>query len=144
MIDPKAIFVPEEMRHHLVCASRVVASRAYCPHSHYHVGASILTPSGIFEGCNIENSSFGLTICAERVAAFCAVSKGVTKFLAIAISCPDSIDVGETSSKMPCGACRQVLYEFGGPELIVIIDGVGQYLLSELLPQAFELSSHRN
>lgn len=84
------------------------ALHSYSPYSHFRVGAALLTEDGrIFTGTNVENRSFGLTICAERSAIVSAVSSGVKRFLALAISTPDSEDpVG------PCGACRQVISEF--------------------------------
>ena len=83
--------------------------QAHAPYSNFHVGAAILTSDGnIYEGCNIENSSYGLTICAERVAIFKAISSGETSFKAIAIVSDDS---GFTP---PCGACRQVLLDLAG------------------------------
>lgn len=109
--------------------------RAYAPYSKFPVGAALLAEDGrVFTGCNVENASYGLTVCAERVAVFKAVSEGVTRFRAIAVACG-------TGPCAPCGACRQVLYEFA-PELVVIMaDGRGETWraakLSELLPSGF-------
>ncbi len=88
--------------------ARAAADFAYAPYSHFRVGAALLTEDGtIISGCNVENRSFGLTICAERNAVFQGIAKGHRKFTALAISTPDSpVPVG------PCGACRQVLSEF--------------------------------
>ena len=109
--------------------------RAYCPYSNFPVGAALLAKDGrIFTGCNVENASFGLTVCAERVALLKAVSEGAREFVAIAIAC------GEGSCP-PCGACRQVLYEFAPELLLVMTDGEGKAVrrgtLSALLPLAF-------
>ena len=119
----------------LVAAARAVKALAYAPYSNFHVGAAIETADGrIFTGCNVENASYGLTICAERVATGAAVAAGATKFVRIVVA----TDVDPPSP--PCGACRQVLYEFG-PEAAV--ESVGpnwnrQWRLAELLPAAFD------
>jgi len=111
-------------------------SKALPPYSHFHVGAAILTDEGkVYLGGNIENSSYSLTICAERVAVFKAISEGERNFKAIAIA---SDDEGFCS---PCGACRQVLNDLCGPELEVIMINNKNELkiikLSELLPLPF-------
>lgn len=106
---------------------------SYCPYSNFRVGAALKTIEGkIFTGCNIENISYGLSICAERVALFKAISNGYTKFRAIAISSASSKAV------FPCGACLQFLAEFG-PDLIVYIDKENNsaYKLSKLIPHFF-------
>lgn len=118
----------------LLKAATEVAKRAYSPYSNFLVGAAVQTASGkIFTGCNVENASYGLTICAERVAIFNALSEGERAFEAIAVS--------SESGAYPCGACRQVMFEFA-PELQVILGdckGVRRDLLSlkDLLPKAF-------
>ena len=94
---------------------------AYVPYSRFHVGAALRGKNGqVFRGCNIENASYTPTNCAERTALFKAVSEGVREFDAIAIV---GSKVGETNTLVtgPCGVCRQALYEFGGPELTVIM-----------------------
>jgi cytidine deaminase len=97
------------------------ADSAYARYSRFRVGVALLTDDGsVFTGCNVENRSYGLTICAERTAVVKAVSEGRRSFKALAISTPDSeIPVG------PCGACRQVLSEFMPPEAPVIFGGSG-------------------
>ncbi len=109
--------------------------RAYAPYSHYEVGAALLTASGqVYTGCNVENASYGLSICAERTAAVKAVSSGECEFVAIAVVTAD----GGT----PCGACRQVLAEFGPHMRVLVADASGNckaYWLDELLPDAFAL-----
>ena len=111
--------------------------RAYCPYSKFHVGAALLTKSGkVYLGCNIENSSYGATNCAERTAIFKAVSEGEREFEAIAIA-GDS--VGDYT--YPCGICLQVISEFM-PEGRVILsknDEVKSFALDELLPYGFRL-----
>jgi len=107
---------------------------AYAPYSGFSVGAALLAQSGrIYAGCNVENSSYGLTICAERVALCSAVSQGERVF-EMMIICADSI-------VPPCGACLQVMAEFGDME-IISFDMEGRFQrnrLSELLPQSFRL-----
>jgi cytidine deaminase len=118
----------------LISAARSVQARAYAPYSRFRVGAALESSDGtVFLGCNVENASYGLTICAERSAVFAAVSAGATRFRrAVVVS-----DVDPPAA--PCGACRQVLAEFG---LDLPIDGVGskstvRWRLADLLPAAF-------
>jgi cytidine deaminase len=109
--------------------------QAYAPYSKFQVGVALLAKDGtVFTGCNIENSSFGLTICAERTAAFKAISEGVKAFVAMAIS--------SDSPKFtpPCGACRQVLLELVGNIDFIMVDGKNRIKvvkLASLLPLAF-------
>ncbi len=110
-------------------------SKAYAPYSGFAVGAALLTKDGrVFTGCNVENASYGLTVCAERVALFKAVSEGVREFRALAVACGQG-------PCAPCGACRQVLYEFAPDLLLILADGEGKawetVRLSELLPRGF-------
>ncbi|HEC92872.1 MAG TPA: cytidine deaminase [Candidatus Atribacteria bacterium] len=109
--------------------------KAYTPYSKFKVGAAVLTTDGkIFTGCNIENASFGLTVCAERVAILKAISEGSYKFEAMAI-------IGDTERPCsPCGACRQVISEFGEDIKIAMSNLKGDVKIkkiSELLPEAF-------
>ena len=105
----------------LFTEARKAADFAYAPYSKFRVGAALLSEDGtLFSGCNVENRSFGLTVCAERNAVFKAVSSGHRSFKALAVSTPDSeIPVG------PCGACRQVLSEFMDPSSPVLFGGSG-------------------
>ena len=109
-------------------------SKALAPYSNYKVGAAILTESGkIFGGCNIENSSYSLTICAERVALFKAVSEGETKFKALSVS--------TNNAGMPCGACRQVIWDICGNISILICNNNKLITKTEsirLLPMPFD------
>lgn len=109
---------------------------AYVPYSRFQVGAAILTKEGkIFTGCNVENSSYGAAICAERTAAVKAVSEGFRDFDAIAISSSNA----DKETVYPCGICRQFLHEFN-PDLKVICkspEGFETYRLSELMPKGF-------
>ena len=111
---------------------------AYAPYSHFAVGACVVGESGnIYTGCNFENSSFGLTICAERNAIGTAIANGEKNIQAIAIYSPNSQDCS------PCGACRQVISEFCGPEGIDVItltsEGLKIRNLNEILPERFRL-----
>jgi cytidine deaminase len=109
---------------------------AVAPFSNFKVGAALESEDGrIFTGCNIENASYGLTICAERVAIFKAVSEGVRKFRRITVIA----DASEITP--PCGACRQIIWEFCGNVPVVMFDLEGnseEMMMSELLPKAFD------
>jgi cytidine deaminase len=110
----------------LFTEARKAADYAYSPYSKFRVGAALLADDGtVFSGCNVENRSYGLTICAERSAVVKAVSSGHRSFKALAISTPDSeVPVG------PCGACRQVLSEFMEPSSPVLFGGSGDEKVS--------------
>lgn len=95
----------------------------------------------MFTGANIENASYGLTLCAERTAIFAAVAAGHRKIDVLAVCCPDAPEDSPASGRMPCGACRQVMAEFFTPSGYVIVDGVGVFKVTELLPQAFTLAT---
>lgn len=120
-------------------SAKKAAQNSYSPFSRFAVGAAVLASSGkIYEGCNVENSSFGLTICAERCAIFKAVSEGEKEIVAVAIYSPNA------DSCYPCGACRQVMYEFQGDneEISVITENLGQLevqKLSYFLPCGFRI-----
>ena len=121
----------------LLAAAQAARRHAHAPYSKFRVGAALLTADGkIISGCNIENASYGLTICAERAAVTTAVSEGYRKFQAIAIVAPSACPT-------PCGACRQVLMEFGDlPVFCADSRKAGRiqiYQLSALLPHAFKL-----
>ena len=115
--------------------ARAARSNAYADYSQFHVGACLLTTDGeYFRGCNVENASFGLTICAERAAIFAAVAAGKRKFRAVAVSTDK-----DPEAVAPCGACRQVLAEFA-PTLLVVLpgpDGPAVHHLDQLLPHSF-------
>ncbi|MBR1591764.1 MAG: cytidine deaminase [Ruminococcus sp.] len=115
----------------------VQASRnSYSPYSKFRVGAALLTENGnIFTGCNIENASYSLTICAERTAVFKAVSQGEKSFKAIAVA--GSADDDFAKPCPPCGACLQVLSEFCTDDFIIILSD-GEYKLSDFLPNRFD------
>lgn len=123
----------------LLAKARQAASRAHCPYSRFHVGAAVFCDDGtVVEGCNVENASFGLSVCAERVALFNALSQG-KRPVALAMSCVDSLANAPASSRMPCGACRQVMQELLPADAEVHIDGVGLRRLEQLLPCGFQL-----
>jgi cytidine deaminase len=120
----------------LVTAARQARERAVAPYSNFRVGAAIETADGtIITGCNIENASYGLTICAERVAMFKALSDGHRRFTRMAV-------VADTAAPTsPCGACRQVLWEFGHDLEIVLAnltEVTGRHQMADLLPLAFD------
>jgi len=124
----------DEQRQALVEAAQAARAEAYAPYSNYAVGAALLGKSGkVVRGANVENAVYPLSLCAERVAIFTAVSEGEREFEAIAVVTRD----GGT----PCGACRQVLSEFGPEILVLIADESGairqEATVSELLPGAF-------
>lgn len=131
----------EEAARELLDTARAAASRAFAPYSGYRVGAALKTRSGeIVAGCNVENASYGLSMCAERTAVFAAVARGLVsrdaKIEAICVHAPTP------PAPWPCGACRQVLYEFAGSSVLVLVDGpdgVASSTLEALLPHAFRL-----
>ena len=125
----------------LLEAARNAARQAYCPYSDFPVGAAVDTDLGRFIGCNIENASYGLAVCAERVALFTAVAAGATRIDHLAVSCLKAGDTDPPGSRMPCGACRQVITEFMSPDATVTVDGAGVWRVADLLPQAFQLDS---
>jgi len=124
----------KEERGALIKAANEARKLAYAPYSHYPVGAALRTKSGrVFTGVNVENAVYPVTNCAERTAVFKAVSEGEQKF--------DVIAVVTDNGGSPCGACRQVLAEFGLDILVLIADGNGRLVkemtVAELLPEAF-------
>ncbi len=123
----------ENIRKLLLDHARKAKKNAYSPYSEFKVGAALKTSGGkIFSGCNVENVSYGLSICAERTAVFKAVSEGYNDIDSIAITSSGKIHT------FPCGACRQVLAEFN-PNMIVYIDGLTEsFKISELLTHSFD------
>jgi cytidine deaminase len=123
-----------ELRTQLIHKALEVREFAYAPYSKYLVGAAVLSSTGkIFTGCNVESAAYPTSMCAERVAVFKAVSEGEREFAAIAVV--------TNNGSTPCGACRQVLAEFGQETVVLIADAHGKLKqearLSELLPGAF-------
>ena len=124
----------------LLMRARKAATRAHCPYSNFHVGAAVRCDDGsVIDGCNVENASYGLSICAERVALFTAVSQG-KRPLELAVSCVDAQTDVSPGSRMPCGACRQVMQELLPSNAQVSIDGIGSLSLDQLLPKPFHLA----
>ncbi len=123
----------------LMDKAKEASENSYSPFSRFAVGAAVVTSSGnVYKGCNVENSSFGLTNCAERTAIFKAVSEGEKEILAVAIYSPNA------DSCYPCGACRQVLYEFQPDdyEIDVVTENLGELEIKKLsyfLPNGFRI-----
>jgi cytidine deaminase len=121
----------------LVKAAQLARQRAHAPYSKYHVGAAILTADGeTYVGCNVENASYGLTMCAERCAVGAAIAGGAKQIVAIVICTEDG--------GAPCGACRQVLAEFGDDIRVISVNSSGEIVLdttiATLLPNSFRLT----
>jgi cytidine deaminase len=125
----------DQQRQQLIAAALAVRGQAYVPYSKFAVGAALLGETGqIFTGCNVENASFGMTICAERAAVFAAVAAGCRKFAGLALAI--------AGGHSPCGACRQVLAEFADDLPILIVDAenadhIVEVHLADLLPGRF-------
>ena len=133
--DADVVALDGDLRTALLDAARAASVRAYAPYSRFRVGAAVLADDGrIFSAANVENASYGLTSCAERNAIFAAVSAGVRAIVAVAIHTPTGAPVS------PCGACRQVIHEFG-PRAAVFGccdgDAVHASTIDRLLPGAF-------
>jgi cytidine deaminase len=130
--------VSAAMRERLLRSARAVMKNAYVPFSNFRVGAAILTSKGkVFVGCNVENSSYGMTNCAERTAIFSAVAADGPELEIRAVAVVN----GQGVPCSPCGACRQVIYEFG-PDAVIFYDGEKgpkQSLITDLLPEGFRL-----
>ena len=123
----------QEVIKNLTLAAKEASKASYSPYSGYAVGAAVLTDAGVYCGTNIENASYGATMCAERVALFKAVSEGAKKVLAIAV-------YAEKSLPYPCGMCLQALSEFAPADLPVYLESGAEkrtHLLSELFPYPF-------
>ena len=123
----------------LMSCAREAMKQAYAPYSGFRVGAALLAESGrVYQGCNVENASFGATICAERTAIVKAVSEGERKVDTIAIIC------SEERQAYPCGICLQVMSEFFQDGRVLLEDGTGIhcYRVRDLLPSAFQLSQN--
>jgi cytidine deaminase len=135
-MQPAAKALSDKQRRHLLQLARKAMKQAHAPYSGFRVGAALLTTTGkTFSGCNVENASYGLTNCAERTAIFSAVAQLGPKMKIRAVAVTN--DQGVPCS--PCGACRQVIYEFG-PEATVIFQGAKGWKethITELLPEGF-------
>ena len=125
------------MANDLIEAARAARERARAPFSGFKVGAAIEVSDGrVFTGCNVENASYGLTICAERVAIFKALSEGAERFTRVAV-------VADTGNPTPpCGACRQILWEYAGDVEVILANLGGEtsrYRMADLLPLPFDV-----
>ncbi len=133
------VSLTEHEQHELLSRARLAMENSHSPYSSFRVGAALRSADGVvWSGCNVENASFGLTVCAERTALVKAVSEGVREFDAVAIVTDGS------KPTMPCGACRQALAEFCADELIVVVESASKKLivstLGALLPRSFRPS----
>ena len=137
---PKGKLAPD-VRKKLEAAAAKVMKNAHAPYSKFHVGSAVLLTNGkIYTGCNVENASYGMTICAERTAVVTAVAAGVRRFRRLVLT----TDAAEPVS--PCGACRQVLAEFGEPSMPIVYaaeHGLTETTLGALLPAAFDAATLR-
>lgn len=123
----------------LIELAKQAAQNAHIPYFDFPVGAVVETETGeLFSGCNIDNASTPLGICAERTAIFNAIIHGHKDIKGIAVTCTKG-DKSKPETLMPCGACRQVMAEFMSPDAEIIVDGVGTFKLKELLPSPFTL-----
>jgi cytidine deaminase len=121
----------------LLAEARLGAEAAYSPYSGWRVGAAAEFADGsVFRGANVENGSYGLTICAERTAVCSGVVAGQRRLVKLALTCRDG-DGGLVAGIVPCGACLQVIHEFGSPDTVILIDGGGTFRLADFLPRPF-------
>jgi cytidine deaminase len=150
-LSEKRVSIDAHMLAELIATARASARTAHAPHSHFHVGAAVVMAddpkSSVFSGANVENSSYGVTVCGERNALFGAVSKGFRRVRYLAVSTVSSLD-GPLSERSPCGVCRQALREFTEQDvnldeaLILIDTGEPEVLcdvmdIARLLPHGF-------
>jgi len=126
------------LRDRLIKAARAAMKNAYAPYSHFRVGAALVTTNGkVYGGCNVENASYGITNCAERTAIFSAVAQAGPKMEIRAIAIVNDHD----APCSPCGACRQVIYEFGPTATVFFLSANGwkELPITDLLPEGFRL-----
>jgi cytidine deaminase len=131
------IFTPEKQEE-MLSAARAAFKNAHAPYSNFRVGSAILTErGGLYSGCNVENASYGLTICAERNAIFAAVAAEGSGMRIQAVAVATERD----APCAPCGACRQVIFEFGRDALVLFRgqSGTEQMAIAKLLPEGFRL-----
>ena len=126
-------------REELLELARTVAQKAHCRYSHFHVGAAIVAGGKVYTGVNIEISSYGLTLCAERSALAAAISDGADPVTQVAVACIDAAPEAPLNERTPCGACRQWLADLA-PHAVIYIDGSDRdFSIENLLPHAFGL-----
>ncbi len=127
-------------RAELLTLAREVAQRAHCPYSHFRVGSAVVAGGKTYVGVNIEISSYGLTLCAERSALAAAISDGAGPITQVAVACIDAPQEAPIDERTPCGACRQWLADLA-PQAVIYIDGaMRDFTIADLLPYAFSLS----
>ena len=126
-------------REELLGLAREAALRAHCPYSHFRVGAALMAGGKLYTGVNIEISSYGLTLCAERSALAAAISASAGPITQVAVACIDTPTEAPLAARTPCGACRQWLADLA-PNATIYIDGAAQdFTIADLLPYAFGL-----
>src|SRR5437588_10698106 len=126
-------------REELLSHARTTALRAHCPYAHFRVGAALIAGGQLYTGVNIEISSYGLTLCAERTALAAAVSAGAGPITQVAVACIDTPPDAPLNQRTPCGACRQWLADLA-PDAVIYIDGSAEnFTIRDLLPLAFGL-----
>lgn len=126
-------------REELLRLARTAAQHAHCPYSHFHVGAAIVADGTIYTGANVEISSYGLALCAERAALAAAMSSGARLVTQVAVACIDVAPNAPLGDRTPCGACRQWLADLA-PRALIYIDGdTRDFSAADLLPYAFGL-----
>jgi cytidine deaminase len=125
-----------EERTQLLRAATAVAEKAYAPYSNFRVGAAVLGEKATYTGVNVENASYGLGICAERSALAAAIAAGEKKFRGIAIACVDAST--DSPARLPCGACRQWIYELAPKAEVLIMGHDKPFQIEDLLPKPFE------
>lgn len=126
-------------REELLALARETALRAHCPYSHFRVGAALIAGGKLYTGVNIEISSYGLTLCAERSALAAAISASAGPITQVAVACIDTPADAPLAARTPCGACRQWLADLA-PHATIYIDGSAQdFTITDLLPYAFGL-----
>ena len=132
--------IAAQEREQLVQQARKTAEFAYAPYSRFRVGAAVLGEQTIYSGTNVENASFGLTLCAERSALSAAVAAGDHRIRAIAVACIDANPGDAMGAQMPCGACRQWISELAPNATIFIAGRDEEFVIGDLLPHAFRLT----
>ncbi len=126
-------------RKELIQRATLIAEAAYAPYSKFRVGAAVLGNAGTYVGANVENASWGLSLCAERSALAAALTAGDREIRAIAVACIDAESSGPVNYLMPCGACRQWMAELAPAATVLIANREGEYSIDDLLPFAFRL-----
>ncbi len=125
----------------LLALAREVAQRAHCPYSHFHVGTALVAGGKTYVGVNVEISSYGLALCAERSALAAAIADGAGPITQVAVACIDAPPNAPLNERTPCGACRQWLADLA-PNAIIYIDAADrEFTVADLLPYAFGLTN---